>query len=166
MISLVGGACRIPTRVGRRAGAARRALRRARTPDRLVPASAVRREVCRDPQWDSPRAMLFPGGEWRAGGIRGHSACWAHVRRKFVEAADGFSNTAAVHQIVVPIQIQRARANAPCGERLGSAMCDGCDGPNRVARYIGRNPSRSPENVRQPPGSANRCRAAPTSGTA
>jgi len=39
MISLVGSACRIPTRVGRRAGAARRALRRARTPDR--PGSSV-----------------------------------------------------------------------------------------------------------------------------
>jgi len=33
-------------------------------------------------------------------GITGHAACWAHVRRKFVEASKGRKNTAAAHQIV------------------------------------------------------------------
>jgi transposase len=37
------------------------------------------------------------------GGIRGHAACWAHVRRKFVEAAEGRKNTAAAHQMVALI---------------------------------------------------------------
>lgn len=36
-------------------------------------------------------------------GIRGHAACWAHVRRKFVEAAEGRKNTAAAHQMVALI---------------------------------------------------------------
>ena len=75
-----------------------------------------------------PRQFLFPGGVPPAGcdpppqglylltdgysgysalalevGIRGHAACWAHVRRKFVEAAEGRKNTAAVHQMVALI---------------------------------------------------------------
>ena len=33
-------------------------------------------------------------------GLLGHGACWAHVRRKFVEAAAGRSHTAAAHQMV------------------------------------------------------------------
>jgi transposase len=33
-------------------------------------------------------------------GLLGHAACWAHVRRKFVEAAAGRSHTAAAHQMV------------------------------------------------------------------
>ena len=36
-------------------------------------------------------------------GLLGHAACWAHVRRKFVEAADGRSHTAAAHQMVALI---------------------------------------------------------------
>jgi transposase len=36
-------------------------------------------------------------------GIAGHAACWAHVRRKFVEAAEGRKNTAAAHQMVTLI---------------------------------------------------------------
>jgi len=36
-------------------------------------------------------------------GIAGHAACWAHVRRKFVEAAQGRKNTAAAHQMVALI---------------------------------------------------------------
>ncbi len=36
-------------------------------------------------------------------GIKGHAACWAHVRRKFVDAAAGRSNQAAAHQIVALI---------------------------------------------------------------
>ena len=32
--------------------------------------------------------------------LLGHAACWAHVRRKFVEAAAGRSHTAATHQMV------------------------------------------------------------------
>jgi transposase len=35
--------------------------------------------------------------------LRGHAACWAHVRRKFVEAAQGRHNTAAAHQMVALI---------------------------------------------------------------
>jgi len=33
-------------------------------------------------------------------GMLDHAACWAHVRRKFVEAAAGRSHTAAAHQMV------------------------------------------------------------------
>ncbi len=45
-------------------------------------------------------------------GILGHAACWAHVRRRFVEATHGRKNTAAAHQMVAFIrklyQIERA----------------------------------------------------------
>jgi transposase len=37
-------------------------------------------------------------------GILGHAACWAHVRRKFVEATHGRKNTAAAHQMVALIR--------------------------------------------------------------
>ena len=44
--------------------------------------------------------------------IQGHAACWAHVRRKFVEATHGRKNTAAAHQMVALIgrlyQVERA----------------------------------------------------------
>ena len=73
-----------------------------------------------------PRDFLFPGGVAPAGcdpprlylltdgysgysalaretAIRGHAACWAHVRRKFVEAAAGRKHTAAAHQMVALI---------------------------------------------------------------
>jgi len=75
-----------------------------------------------------PRQFLFPGGAVpatgsdpppglyllsdgysayhslaKAVGIAGHAACWAHVRRKFVEAAEGRKNTAAAHQMVALI---------------------------------------------------------------
>ena len=51
-------------------------------------------------------------------GILGHGACWAHVRRRFVEATHGRKNTAAAHQMVALIsklyQIERAaRDKAP-----------------------------------------------------
>ena len=36
-------------------------------------------------------------------GIKWHAACWAHARRKFVEAAAGRSNKAAAHQMVAMI---------------------------------------------------------------
>jgi transposase len=36
-------------------------------------------------------------------GLLGHAACWAHVRRKFVEAAAGRSHSAAAHQMVALI---------------------------------------------------------------
>lgn len=36
----------------------------------------------------------------RMGAIRGHAACWAHVRRKFVEAADARQQSGAAHQMV------------------------------------------------------------------
>jgi len=75
-----------------------------------------------------PREFLFPGGKAPATGsdpppglyiltdgysaynalarenaIQGHAACWAHVRRKFVEAAEGRKSTAAAHQMVALI---------------------------------------------------------------
>ncbi|HEC12032.1 MAG TPA: IS66 family transposase [Acidiferrobacteraceae bacterium] len=36
-------------------------------------------------------------------GILGHGACWAHVRRRFVEATHGRKNTAVAHQMVALI---------------------------------------------------------------
>ncbi|MCP3870978.1 MAG: IS66 family transposase, partial [Gammaproteobacteria bacterium] len=37
-------------------------------------------------------------------GILGHAACWAHVRRRFVDATHGRKNTAAAHQMVALIR--------------------------------------------------------------
>jgi len=50
--------------------------------------------------------------------IVGHGACWAHVRRRFVEATHGRNNTAAAHQMVALIaklyQVERtARDKSP-----------------------------------------------------
>ena len=53
--------------------------------------------------------------------ILGHGACWAHVRRCFVEATHGRKNTAAAHQMVALIsklyQIERAARDKPPQER-------------------------------------------------
>ena len=53
--------------------------------------------------------------------ILGHAACWAHARRKFVEAAKGRKNTAAAHQMVALIgklyQIERAVKDQTVQER-------------------------------------------------
>jgi transposase len=51
-------------------------------------------------------------------GILGHGACWAHVRRRFVEATHGRKNTAVAHQMVALIsklyQVERmARDKTP-----------------------------------------------------
>ena len=51
-------------------------------------------------------------------GILGHAACWAHVRRRFIEATHGRKNTAAAHQMVALIrklyQVERTvRDEAP-----------------------------------------------------
>jgi transposase len=93
-----------------------------------------------------PREFLFPGGEApaagsdpppglyllsdgysgynalaREAGIAGHAACWAHVRRKFVEAAAGRKHTAAAHQMVALIgtlyAIERVLRNSSPTER-------------------------------------------------
>ena len=95
---------------------------------------------------EGPREFLFPGGVAPAAlcdpppslyllsdgyggynalarepGIKGHAACWAHVRRKFVEAAQGRKNTAAAHQMVALIgklyAIERELRDASPGER-------------------------------------------------
>lgn len=54
-------------------------------------------------------------------GILGHGACWAHVRRRFIEATHGRKNTAAAHQMVALIsklyQIERAARNKTPQER-------------------------------------------------
>ncbi|MCU7817143.1 MAG: IS66 family transposase [Candidatus Thiodiazotropha sp. (ex Rostrolucina anterorostrata)] len=54
-------------------------------------------------------------------GILGHAACWAHVRRKFVEATHGRKNTAAAHQMVALIrklyQVERAVKEKTAAER-------------------------------------------------
>ena len=54
-------------------------------------------------------------------GILGHGACWAHVRRRFVEATHGRKNTAAAHQMVVLIhklyQVERAARDKSPEER-------------------------------------------------
>lgn len=51
----------------------------------------------------------------------GHAACWAHVRRKFVEATHGRKNTAAAHQMVALIrklyQVERAVKEKTAAER-------------------------------------------------
>jgi transposase len=54
-------------------------------------------------------------------GILGHGACWAHVRRRFVEATHGRKNTAAAHQMVALIhklyQVERAARDKTPQER-------------------------------------------------
>jgi len=40
----------------------------------------------------------------KASGILGHAACWAHVRRRFIDATHGRKNTAAAHQMVALIR--------------------------------------------------------------
>lgn len=54
-------------------------------------------------------------------GITGHAVCWAHARRKFVEASQGRKNTAAAHQMVALIgklyQIERNIKNKAPNER-------------------------------------------------
>jgi len=54
-------------------------------------------------------------------GVTGHAACWAHARRKFVEASQGRKNTAAAHQIVAFIgklyQIERSIKDKTPDER-------------------------------------------------
>jgi transposase len=94
-----------------------------------------------------PREFLFPGGVAPVAGsdpppgvyiltdgysgynalaressITGHAACWAHVRRKYVEAAQGRKNTAAAHQMVALIgklyAIERElRDSSPAGRK-------------------------------------------------
>ena len=57
----------------------------------------------------------------KAPGILGHAACWAHVRRKFVDATHGRKNTAAAHQMVALIrklyQVERAAGEKTPEER-------------------------------------------------
>jgi len=87
---------------------------------------------------DVPEAFLYPKAEdppdgamylvtdgyegynalSKSSGILGHGACWAHVRRRFVEATHGRKNTAAAHQMVALIhklyQVERtARDKTP-----------------------------------------------------
>jgi transposase len=84
-----------------------------------------------------PEAFLYPKGEEppesamylvtdgydaynalaKTPGILGHAACWAHVRRRFVEATHGRKHTAAAHQMVALIhklyQVERAAREKP-----------------------------------------------------
>ena len=57
----------------------------------------------------------------KAPGIVGHAACWAHVRRKYIEATHGRKNTAVAHQMVTMIhklyQIERAARDKTPNER-------------------------------------------------
>jgi len=54
-------------------------------------------------------------------GIKWHAACWAHARRKFVEASAGRKNQAAAHQMVAMIAklylIERGAKDMSPGER-------------------------------------------------
>jgi len=57
----------------------------------------------------------------KSSGILGHGACWAHVRRRFVEATHGRKNTAVAHQMVALIsklyQIERTARDKNPQER-------------------------------------------------
>jgi len=59
-------------------------------------------------------------------GVTGHAACWAHVRRKFVEASQGRKNTAAAHQMVALIgklyQIERSVKDSTPDERKAARV--------------------------------------------
>ncbi len=58
----------------------------------------------------------------KSSGILGHGACWAHVRRRFIEATHGRKNTAAAHQMVALIhklyQVERAARDKTPEERV------------------------------------------------
>jgi hypothetical protein len=75
---------------------------------------------------DSPEGVMYLVSDGYEGykalskqpAIEGHAACWAHVRRKFVDATHGRKNTAAAHQMVALIrklyQVERsAREETP-----------------------------------------------------
>jgi len=55
-------------------------------------------------------------------GIKAHAVCWAHARRKFVEASKGRKNTAAAHQMVSLIaklyQIEREAKDKTTEQRV------------------------------------------------
>lgn len=54
-------------------------------------------------------------------GIIGHAACWAHVRRKFIDATHGRKNAAAAHQMVALIhklyEVERIGRGKTAAER-------------------------------------------------
>jgi len=54
--------------------------------------------------------------------IKHHAVCWAHARRKFIEASKGRKNTAAAHQMVALIaklyQIEREAKDSDPEKRL------------------------------------------------
>lgn len=59
-----------------------------------------------DPEWSFTIMTDGYSGYNALGGMPGikwHAACWAHARRKFVEAAAGRNNKAAAHQMVAMI---------------------------------------------------------------
>ena len=89
-----------------------------------------------------PKAFLFPpdhdppagGGFYiqsdgysgynelaRMPGVRGHAACWAHVRRRFVDAAKGRAESAPAHEMVALIaklyRIERAIRALPAEDK-------------------------------------------------
>ena len=87
---------------------------------------AVPLEFLYPQQEDSPTGAMYLVTDGYGGynalsktpGILGHAACWAHVRRRFIDATHGRKNTAAAHQMVAWIgklyQVERAaRQNTP-----------------------------------------------------
>lgn len=73
-------------------------------------------------------------------GILGHAACWAHVRRKFVDATHGRKNTAAAHQMVVLIrklyQVERVVSEKPVEERKAIRLAQAAPILDKIKEWL------------------------------
>lgn len=113
-----------------------------------------------------PLEFLFPSGEAlpacrmylvtdgysgynalsKSPGILGHGACWAHVRRRFVEATHGRKNTAAAHQMVALIgklyQIERTVRDKSAAERQAIRETQAAPVLDRIKLWLDGNVTR------------------------
>ena len=79
-------------------------------------------------------------------GILGHGACWAHVRRRFVEATHGRKNTAAAHQMVALIgklyQVERVARDKSAVERKAIRETQSAPVLDRIKLWLDGNVTR------------------------
>ncbi len=75
--------------------------------------------------------------------IQCHAVCWAHARRKFIEASKGRKNTAAAHQMVALIgklyQIEREAKDKTTAERLNLRKDKAMAVMNKIKIWLNKN---------------------------
>ncbi|MCP4000423.1 MAG: IS66 family transposase, partial [Gammaproteobacteria bacterium] len=75
--------------------------------------------------------------------IQCHAVCWAHARRKFIEASKGRKNTAAAHQMVALIgklyQIEREAKDKTTAERLNLRKDKAMVVMNKIKIWLNKN---------------------------